>query len=132
METYLKHRQQPQPYRFNSFRLEGLEKIKAGYRLVQVDNLTEVDDYEKKIRQLSNIISGSIKMPAEPVRVGGEQFLAIVGLCDELEKVVIDNNYPLTPEVAITSLKKEKINFCIYLNIIINRKVEFFFNLYFL
>lgn len=107
MVTYSKYQQSTRPYRLNSFRLEGLEKIKAGYRLIQIDNLIETDDYEKKVRQLSNIISGSIKMPTEPVRIGREQVLAIVGLVDELKSVVIENNYALTPEVAITTLKPE-------------------------
>ncbi len=107
MATYIKHQPSARPYRLNSFRLEGLENIKAGYRLIQIDNLIETDDYEKKVRQLSNIISGSIKMPTEPVRIKGEQFLAIVGLLEELKRVVIESNYTLTPEVAITTLKSE-------------------------
>lgn len=107
MATYSEYQPSTQSYRLNSFRLEGLEKINAGYRLIQIDNLIETDDYEKKIRQLSNIISGSIKMPTEPVRIKGEQFLAVVGLIDELKTVAIENNYSLTPEVAVTTLKPE-------------------------
>ena len=96
------------PYRLNSFRLEGLEKIEVGYRLINVSGLLEEDgNYEKQIRQLAIILSGSVKMPVEPIRFQGESKLAVTGLPEELRALAIKDKYSLTPDDVFTSLENE-------------------------
>lgn len=96
------------PYRLNSFKLEGLEKIEVGYRLINVSGLIEDDeDYEKKIRQLAIIISGQVKMPVEPIRVKGETRLAATGLPERLRQLKIKDKYSLTPDDVFTTLEED-------------------------
>lgn len=100
------------PYRLNSFRLDGLEKIEIGYRLINVSGLLEDDeDYEKKVRQLAILISGQVKMPVEPVRVKGETRLAATGLPEKLRALKIKDKYSLTPDDVFTSLEDEIYRF---------------------
>lgn len=105
---YPKQQVSSQPYRLNSFRLEGLEKLSVGYRFINIDGLVEEDeDYEKKIRQVAILISGSVKMPVEPVRVRGEQRLAVIEAPEKLRNLEIKDSYNLTPEVVIALLEDE-------------------------
>jgi hypothetical protein len=102
---YPKQQVTNQPYRLNSFRLEGLEKLSVSYRFIKIDGLIEEDeDYEKKIRQVAILISGSVKMPVEPVRVHGEQRLAVIESPAKLRALEIKDSYNLTPEVVIATL----------------------------
>ncbi len=108
MGTYYEKKLSSHPYRLNSFKLEGLEKFQVGYRFINVSGLIEDDeDYEKKIRQLSILISGKVKMPVEPVRVKGETRLAVTGLPEKLKALKINDKYCLTPDDAFTSLEDE-------------------------
>ncbi len=92
-----------QPYRLNSFRLEGLENLKLGYRLIGLSGLIEDDeDYDKKIGQLAIQISGKVKLPVEPIRVSNETHLAVIGLSERLHALSIDNKYSLTPDDVFT------------------------------
>lgn len=92
----------------NSFKLDGLEKIEVGYRLIDVSGLLEDDDdYEKNIRQLAIIISGQIKMPVEPVRINKHSYLAVTGLTAQLQKMEIKVSYTLTPDEVFTTLGDE-------------------------
>lgn len=99
-----KKRRPSRSFRLNSFRLNGLEHLEVGYRLINVSGLVEDDDgYEKKIRQLANVISGRVKMPVEPIRIDRETKLAVAGLSAKLEELAIDAKYGLTPDDAFTS-----------------------------
>lgn len=108
MAKYHGRKQPNLPYRLGSFKLEGLEHLKVGYRLASVSGLVEGDDeYEKKVRQLAVLIGGKIKMPVEPVRIENETRLAIVAPPEKLAALVIENKYSLTPDDAIVSLGVE-------------------------
>lgn len=112
MATFLpKYQNQPNNHVcFNSFKMEGLEKIKVGYKIIEVSNLNDDDDCEKKIRQLSNLISGEVKMPTEPLRIKGELCLAVVGPIAELKDLQIQPRYTVTSEIAVTSLQSTIFN----------------------
>lgn len=110
MGNYYQNKTFNHPYRLNSFRLEGLEKLEIGYRLIAVSGLIEDDeDYEKKVRQLAILISGQVKMPVEPIRVAGETRLAVTGLPEKLIAIEskIKAKYCLTPDDVFTTLEKE-------------------------
>ena len=68
------------PYCLNSLKLNGLDKLDAGYRLIRYSELPDTDeDYEKKVRLLANIIGGDLGLPVEPIRIGQERLLAVIG-----------------------------------------------------
>lgn len=112
MENYYRNKKSSHLYRLNSFKLEGLEKLEIGYRLIAVSGLIENDeDYEKKIRQLGILISGQAKMPVEPIRVKGETRLAVTGLPENLNRLQIKDKYSLTPDDVFTTLEDETYRF---------------------
>jgi hypothetical protein len=94
----------------NSFKLTGVDKFDAGYRLIHFTGLLDPrddDDYERKVRLLCNMISGDprVKLPVEPVQIEGRQFLAIAGASERLSEIVIPQEKTLTPEVVTLSLE---------------------------
>jgi hypothetical protein len=106
MAVYQKKHSPNRAYNLNSFRLSGLEKIKVGYRLISPTGLLqEDDDYEKKIRLATTVLSGKIKMPVEPIYSGDETQFAVIGLEDELNKLKIPEEIALNPEVISLSIE---------------------------
>ena len=112
MGNYQRSGQNFSPYYLNSFKLAGLEKLDAGYRLISFTGLFDPgddEDYERKVRLLCNMITGDpqVKLPVEPVWAGNRQFLAVVGARERLSELVIPQEKTLTPEVITLSLEEQ-------------------------
>src|ERR1044072_8141806 len=68
------------PFRLNSFRLEGLHNLDAGYRIITFTGLlADDDDYEKKLRLLPTLLSSRLRRPVDPFRDGDSRRLAVAG-----------------------------------------------------
>src|SRR5919205_558501 len=93
------------PFRLNSFHLDGLHNLDAGYRTITFTGLlADDDDYEKKVRLLSNLLSSKLRLPVEPFRDGDCRRLAVAGSCETLRDLQIPDRMPLNPEVAFLEL----------------------------
>lgn len=91
----------------NSFRLNGLDQLDAGYRLIHVSGLLDSDeDYEKKLRLLANLIGREVKLPVEPTAVNDCHGLAVIGSKERLSAIEIPTALALTPDVAELRLDK--------------------------
>lgn len=89
----------------NSFRLEGLHNLDAGYRIITFTGLlTDDDDYEKKVRLLSNLLSSKLRLPVEPFRDGDSRRLAVAGSRETLGSLELPEHMRLNPEVAFLGL----------------------------
>ena len=89
----------------NSFRLDGLHNLEAGYRTVSFTGLMpDDDDYEKKVRLLANILSGKLGRPVEPFRDGDRRRLAVAGSSERLRELTLPDQVALNPEVAFLEL----------------------------
>src|SRR5262245_61413492 len=92
----------------NSFKLSGLDRLDAGYRLIRYSGLLEKDrDYEKKVRLLAMILGGRLELPTEPIRWGGERLLAVIGECRELASLSVRKHESLNPESVSLDLDAE-------------------------
>jgi len=95
-------------YCLNSFRLNGLAQLDAGYRLVRYSGLLNNDpDYDKKTRLLANTLGGDLGLPVEPIRIHGEHALAVMGARERLAEIAVRDHVSLTPEVAQLRLDGE-------------------------
>jgi hypothetical protein len=97
-------------YRLNSFQLDGLRNLDAGYRIItfEISALQpDDDDYEKKVRLLANLLSSELHLPVEPFRDDGGRRLAIAGSRDQLLELQIPEKKKLNPEYALLKLDSE-------------------------
>jgi argonaute-like protein len=95
-------------YCLNAFRINGLDRLDAGYRLVRYSGLVDTDlDYEKKARLLANTLGGDLKLPVEPSRIRGEHVLAVMGARERLAEISIRDHVSLNPEIARLNLDGE-------------------------
>ena len=91
----------------NSFRLNGMDRLNAGYRLIRYSGVLdeEDEDYEKKVRLLSNILSRDLHLPVEPVQLNDGRVLAVMGSREQLAEIRVPAEVPLTPDVALLRLE---------------------------
>jgi len=93
--------QRPNRCSLNSFRLDGLDQLDAGYRLIHISGLLDSDeDHDRKLRLLANLVGREVKLPVEPSTVSGCSGLAIVGAKERLSEIEIPAKLALTPDVA--------------------------------
>jgi hypothetical protein len=93
--------QRPNRCSLNSFRLNGLDQLDAGYRLIRVSGLLDSDeDHDRKLRLLANLVGREVKFPVEPSTVNDCSGLAIVGAKERLSEIEIPAEFALTPDVA--------------------------------
>src|SRR4051812_15383145 len=86
------------PFRLNSFRLDGLRDLDAGYRFINFSGLLPDDeDYEKKVRLLSNLLSSRLRLPVEPFRNGDGRHLAVAAPLEQLKALEVPGQIPLNP-----------------------------------
>jgi hypothetical protein len=89
----------------NSFRLDGLRDLDAGYRFINFSGLLPDDeDYEKKVRLLSNLLSSKLRLPVEPFRNGDGRHLAVAAPLEQLKTLEVPGQIPLNPEIAFLEL----------------------------
>lgn len=107
-------RQIPSPFRLNSFRLNGLNDLDAGYRLVEFSGVfpasksadrEEKVDYEKKVRLLASMLASKVGLSVEPIRIGEERLLAVAGERERVSELVIPGEIPINPEVVTLKLR---------------------------
>jgi hypothetical protein len=95
-------------YCLNAFQLTGLDRLDAGYRLVRYSGLVNTDlDYDKKARLLANTLGGDLGLPVEPIRIGGEHVLSVMGAREQLAEISIRDHVSLNPEIAQLRLDVE-------------------------
>ena len=100
MERIRKHHSTTS-YRLNTFRLDGLRDVTAGYRLVRVTGLsTEDTDFDQKIRLLCRLLMSETGLPVEPVRTTQGRFIGVSGSITELEALSLPEKKALTPEIV--------------------------------
>jgi hypothetical protein len=105
-------RQQPHSsFSLNSFRLNGLNGLDTGYRLIDFSGLLTKaadTDHEKKVRLLANLLSSKLRprLPVEPVWIGQERVLAVAGQRELLNTLSIPEELQINPEVATLRLRQ--------------------------
>lgn len=93
--------QRPNRCSLNSFRLDGLDQLDAGYRLIHISGLLDSDeDHDRKLRLLANLVGREVKLPVEPSIVNDCSGLAIVGAKERLSEIEIPAELALTPDVV--------------------------------
>jgi hypothetical protein len=66
--------------------------------------LVDDEDYEKKVRLLSNLLSSKLRLPVEPFRNGDGRHLAVAASFDRLKELEIPEQVSLNPEVTFLKL----------------------------
>jgi len=108
MERYYRKNLKLSRFCLNSFRLNGLDQLDAGYRLIRYSGLLETDDdYEKKVRLLANILGGDLKLPVEPIRLDQERLLAVMGERQRLAEISVREGVSLNPDRVTIHLDKK-------------------------